>query len=165
MEILTERLLIRTLKDADYPDHVIYNVEAFAGDPKGLFNWLVSQYANMDIVNDVISLGIFERETGAYCGYVGAGKHVELEEPEIFYHLLPQKRGFGYATEAVIAVTKWVFETYKIPYLIGTVGVENKKSQNVLERSGYQFIARKISSSQADGKQSAYKYYRFYPAK
>ncbi len=162
MEILTERLIIRTLKDSDYPNHIINNVEAFYGDPKGLFNWLVSQYANMDIVNDVISLGIFLRQTGEYCGYAGAGKHIELNEPEIFYHLLPEKRGFGYATEAVIAVTKWAFENYNIHYLIGTVGVDNIKSQKVLKRSGYQFIDGRVSSKQAEGKESRYKYYRFY---
>lgn len=165
MQILTERLVIRTLKDIDYPDNIINNVDAFKNDPRGLFNWIVSQYANMDIINDIISLGIFERGTSAYCGYVGAGKHAELNEPEIFYQLLPLKRGFGYAAEAVIAVTRWVFENYKIPYLIGTVGVDNIKSQKVLERSGYQFIERKTALTPEDGKQSEYKYYRFYLTK
>lgn len=99
MQILTERLVIQTLKDIDYPDNIINNVDAFKNDPRGLFNWIVSQYANMDIINDIISLGIFERGTSAYCGYVGAGKHAELNEPEIFYQLLPLKRGFGYAAD------------------------------------------------------------------
>ncbi|WP_229750777.1 GNAT family N-acetyltransferase, partial [Paenibacillus nasutitermitis] len=65
---------------------------------------------------------------------------------------------------AAIAVTKWVFEYYKIPYLIGTVGVDNIKSQKVLERSGYQFIDFRTSlMQQPEGKLSDYKYYRFYP--
>ncbi|WP_229750185.1 GNAT family N-acetyltransferase, partial [Paenibacillus nasutitermitis] len=65
---------------------------------------------------------------------------------------------------AAIAVTKWVFEYYKIPYLIGTVGVDNIKSQKVLERSGYQFIDYRTSlMQQPEGKHSDYKYYRFYP--
>lgn len=30
------------------------------------------------------------------------------------------------------AITAWALENYKIPYLIGTVGVDNIKSQKVL---------------------------------
>lgn len=163
MELITERLLIRTLREADYPDHMIQNVEAFQGDPSGLFHWIVSQYETMDIENGVISLGIFERETGDYCGYVGAGRHVELQEPEIFYYLLPQKRGRGYAAEAAGAVTRWVFEAYQIPYLIGTVGVENLDSQKVLEKNGYQFVEYKVSALPSESKSPDYKYYRCYP--
>ncbi|SDW08789.1 GNAT family N-acetyltransferase [Paenibacillus sp. CF384] len=165
MELITERLIIRTLENTDYPNSVINNVDSFANDTRGLFNWIVSQYDNMDIVNDIISLGVFLRETGEYCGYVGAGKHAELQEPEIFYEFLPEKSGFGYASEAAIAVTKWVFENYEIPYLIGTVGVDNMKSQRVLERSGYQLIDYRTSlMPQPEGKHSDYKYYRCYPA-
>lgn len=66
----------------------------------------IAQYVNMDIVNDLISLGIFDKKTGELYGTVGAGKHDDLHEPEIFYELLPEHIGYGYATEAVNAVTK-----------------------------------------------------------
>jgi RimJ/RimL family protein N-acetyltransferase len=55
----------------------------------------------MDIINCLISFGIFDRETGELFGTAGAGRHDDLNEPEIFYQLLPQFRGNGYATEAV----------------------------------------------------------------
>lgn len=73
--------------------------------------------------------------------------------------------GHGYVTEAVKAVTKWAFENYEIPYLIGTVEVSNMKSQKVLERCSYQFIDERTLLVHAEGIQYRFKYYRFYPAK
>jgi RimJ/RimL family protein N-acetyltransferase len=132
------------------------------GGAKEFLNWLISQYKNMDIVNDLISLGIFDKKTGELFGTIGAGKHDDLHEPEIFYKLLTEHRGFGYATEAVKAVTKWVSENYKIPYLIGTVGIDNIKSQKVLERCNYQYIEDRTLLVHVEGKQYNFKYYRFY---
>lgn len=72
----------------------------------------------MDITNGLLSFGFFE----------------------IFYHLLPEHRGYGFATEAVKEVTGWALENYNIEYLIGTAATDNFKSQHVLERCGYQFV-------------------------
>ena len=132
------------------------------GGAKQFLEWLISQYANMDIVNDLISLGVFDKRTGALLGTVGAGKHDDLHEPEIFYELLAENRGYGYATEAANALTKWVFENYTIPYLIGTCAVDNVKSKNVLERCGYQFIDERTLLVHVEGKQYDFKYYRYY---
>ena len=76
-----------------------------------------------------------------------------------------KRQGHGYVTEAVKAVTKWAFENYEIPYLIGTVEVSNMKSQKVLERCSYQFIDERTLLVHAEGIQYRFKYYRFYPAK
>ncbi|MDF2686885.1 MAG: hypothetical protein K0S55_2068 [Clostridia bacterium] len=167
MELLTERLIIRDLNVSDLPEFekTLNEIQlSCMGGAKGFLIWLISQYTNMDIVNDLISLGVFDKKTGALLGTVGAGKHDDLHEPEIFYELLPENRGYGYATEAVKALTKWVFENYKIPYLIGTTGVSNLKSQKVLERCGYQFIDDRTLLVHVEGKQYDFKYYRFYPS-
>lgn len=166
MEVLTKRLIIRSLTDSDFPEfeRTLNEIQRTCmGDAKSFFNWLIAQYVNMDIVNDLISLGIFDKITGELLGTVGAGKHDDLHEPEIFYELLPEHRGYGYATEAVNAVTKWVFENYTIPYLIGTAGVDNIKSQKVLERCGYRFIDERTLLVHVEGKRYDFNYYRFYP--
>jgi RimJ/RimL family protein N-acetyltransferase len=119
----------------------------------------------MDIVNDLICLGIFDKDNRALYGTAGAGKHDDLHEPEIFYMLLPEARGNGYATEAVKAITDWVFENYKIPYLIATAAVDNLPSQKVLERCGYQFVDNRTLLVHVEGNRYDFKYYRFYPAK
>lgn len=132
------------------------------GSAKNFFNWIISQYTNMDIINGLISFGVFSKETAELLGTAGAGKHDDLHEPEIFYQLLPGHRGNGYATEAVGTITKWALDNYKIPYLIGTVETNNIKSQKVLERCGYRFIDERTLLVHVEGKQYNFMYYRFY---
>ena len=166
MELLTNRLLIRALQESDFPafKKTLNEVQSTCmGSPKAFFDWIVSRYAAMDIENSLVSLGIFHRETGEFLGTAGVGDHDDLHEPEIFYELLPEHRGHGYATEAAKAVVEWAFEKYKLPYLIGTAGVENLKSQKVLERCGFQFIEAKTLLVHVEGKRYDFKYYKLYP--
>lgn len=86
------------------------------------------------------SLLEFLKSNRKFIGTIGVGKHDDLHEPEIFYNLLAEYRGYGFATEAAKEVTGWALENYNIPYLIGTAVVDNVKSQHVLERCGYQFV-------------------------
>jgi RimJ/RimL family protein N-acetyltransferase len=166
MELLTERLLIRNLKNTDFLEFekTLNNVQKTCmGSAEHFFNWIISQYTNMDVINGLISLGIFNKQTGVLLGTAGAGKHDDLHETEIFYELLPEHRGNGYAMEAVKAITNWIFENYKVPYLIATAGVDNVSSQKVLERCGYQFIDDRTLVVHIEGKKYDFKYYRFYP--
>ncbi|MPM00978.1 hypothetical protein SDC9_47215 [bioreactor metagenome] len=166
MELLTERLAIRNLNDNDFPEfeHTLNEVQRTCmGGPKEFFNWIISQYKQMDIANDLICFGIFDKEHGKLYGTAGAGKHDDLHEPEIFYMLLPEARGNGYATEAVKAITSWVFKNYKIPYLIATASVDNMPSQKVLERCGYKFIENRTLLVHVESKKYDFKYYRYFP--
>lgn len=108
----------------------------------------------------MLSFGIFERQTEKFIGTIGAGDHDDLHEPEIFYHLLPEYRGYGFATEAAKAVTKWALENYDIEYLIGTAGIDNIKSQRVLERCGYRFINVRSPLVHVTNERYDFKYYR-----
>lgn len=66
MKILTERLIIRDLCEADYPEfeRILNDVQkACLGNGKGFLNWLISQYSALDITNGLLSFGIFERQT------------------------------------------------------------------------------------------------------
>ncbi len=166
MELQTQRLFIRPLAESDFPafEKTLNQVQKTAlGSAKGFFDWITAQYEKMDILHGLISLGVFDKNTGELLGTAGAGRHDDLGEPEIFYHLLPEHRGRGYATEAARAVTSWAVESYRLPYLIGTAGVENIKSQKVLERCGYRLIDTRTLLVHAEGKQYDFKYYRFYP--
>lgn len=168
MKILTERLMIRELCEADYPqfERTLNDVQKSCfGSGKGFLDWLISQYPAMDIINGSISFGIFERSTGTLMGTIGAGKHDDLHEPEIFYYLLAEYRGCGFATEAVKAVTEWALENNHIPYLIGTVAVDNVKSQRVLERCGYQLVDTRSLLVHVTNERYAFKYYRYYNTK
>ncbi len=168
MLISTERLIIRELCESDYPEfeRTLNEVQKSCfGSGMGFLNWLISQYAAMDIINGLISFGVFDKQSKKLVGTTGAGKHDDLREPEIFYYLLPEYRGYGYATESVKAVTQWAIEHYDIQYLIGTVDVENVKSQHVLERCGYQFVDIRSLLVHATNERYNFKYYRYYSAK
>ena len=164
MRVLTERLIIRNLCKADYPEfeRTLNDVQKSCfGSGKGFLNWLISQYSAMDITNGLLSFGIFERQTGKFIGTIGVGEHDDLHEPEIFYHLLPECRGYGFAAEAAKEVTKWALENYPIEYLIGTVAIENVKSQHVLERCGYQLVGVRSLLIHVTNERRDFKYYRY----
>lgn len=166
MEIYTDRLLIRCLESSDFPEfeRTLNDIQrSCMGSARAFFDWIVAQYKHMDIINGLISLGIFDKNSGKLLGTAGAGRHDDLHEPEIFYYLLPEHRGFGYATEAAKAVTDWACENYPIPYIIGTAACDNIKSQRVLERCGYKYAEDKTLLVHVEGKSYDFKYYRFYP--
>ncbi len=168
MMLLTERLIIRNLCETDYAEFErILNEEqksAF-GSGKEFLNWVISQYATNDIIHGLLSFGIFERQTEKFVGMVGVGDHDDLHEPEIFYHLLPEQRGKGFATEAAKAMTAWALENYDIEYLIGTVSVDNVKSQHVLERCGYEFIEVRSLLVHVTNEKNDFMYYIYYKDK
>lgn len=85
----------------------------------------------------------------------------DLCEAEIFYHLLPEHRGYGFATEAAKEVTGWALENYHIEYLIGTAAIDNIKSQHVLERCGYQFVEVRSLLVHVTNERYDFKYYRY----
>lgn len=164
MHRVTERLLIRDLCEADYPafERILNDVQKSCfGSGKGFLNWLISQYAAMDITNGLLSFGIFERKTNRFIGTVGVGDHDDLHEPEIFYHLLPEYQGHGFATEAAKEITGWALESYPIDYLIGTAGVDNVPSQHVLERCGYRFVEVRSLLVHVTNERYDFKYYRY----
>ena len=69
-----------------------------------------------------------------YCGLIiGRGS---VDEPEIAYEVLPQFRGYGYATEAAGAVIEAAIATGR-NRLWATVGSWNAPSLRVLEKHGF----------------------------
>lgn len=160
----TERLIIRDLCEADWPEfeRTLNDVQKSCfGSGKGFLNWLISQYPAMDITNGLLSFGIFERQNEKLIGTIGVGDHDDLHEPEIFYHLLPEYRGYGFAVEAAKEVTRWALETFDIAYLIGTAATDNIKSQYVLERCGYQFVEVRSLLVHVTNERYDFRYYRY----
>ncbi|MCH9613399.1 MAG: hypothetical protein SP1CHLAM54_03990 [Chlamydiia bacterium] len=83
---------------------------------------------------------IQEKKDGAFIGYGGICHlaHDERDpELEIGYHLLPDYRGLGYATELSKALVDYGFGVLKAPYLVGIANHDNAKSLHVLEKVGF----------------------------
>ncbi len=168
MELSTKRLTIRLWEEDDYPgfERTLNDVQKTCmGSGRAFFDWIRSQYGAMDVRNGLISMGIFDQTTGELYGTVGAGRHDDLGETEIFYSLLPEHRGHGYATEAAKAVTAWAAETYDLPYIIGTAGADNVPSHRVLERCGYEFVDERSLLVHVTGARYDFRYYRYYAKK
>lgn len=168
VNIQTQRIIIRELCDSDYPEFetTLNDIQKNVfGSGKGFMDWCISQYANMNIKEGLLSYGMFNKDTKHLMGSIGVGRHDDLNEPEIFYYILPEYRGKGYTTEAAMAITQWAFETFDIPYLIGTASVDNIKSQKVLERCGYQLVDTRTLLVHAKNESYEFKYYRRYPDK
>jgi len=169
MRIETDRLIIRPFiyddlpafkKLLDIPEVTGWGMQKDRAED--FLNWYITNYDNMDIIAGIVCFGVFDK-SGNVLGAVGAGEHDDLHETEIFYNLLPEARGNGYATEAVKAVTNWVFANYHIPYIIGTVKTDNIPSQRVLEHCGYQYVENITLLVHIEGKSYDFKYYRYNP--
>ena len=169
MNIETDRLIIRPFEEADLLEfEKLLDIKEVPGwvmqkdRSREFLAWHISNYRNMDIINGIVCLGIFDKIKGCVLGAVGVGEHDDLHEVEIYYNLLENARGYGYATEAAKAVTEWAFRTYNIPHLIGTAASDNIPSQRVLERCGYKFIDEQKLLVHITNKTYIFKYYRCY---
>ncbi|WBW95634.1 GNAT family N-acetyltransferase [Oceanirhabdus sp. W0125-5] len=176
LPIETERLIIRKWREEDFQSYNFLCQESIRGhffdgwameedDAKNFFHWQLSKYENMDPIGDIIGLAIIEKSTGKIVGHGGIGKHDDVDETEIFYGIVKAYRGKGYATEASRGITSWALDTFSIPYIIGTVGLDNIESQKVLERSGYNFIEEQNHNVSVLEKSFDFKYYRCYGSK
>lgn len=170
MKLITERLIIRTFEEADLAEfEKLLDIPEVPGwqmqknRSLDFLRWQISNYKAMDIIKGAVCLGCFEKESGRIVGAAGAGEHDDLGETEIFYQMLPEERGKGYATESAETITKWALENYELPYVIGTAAVDNIPSQRVLEKCGYKLIDVRTLLVHITNKEYEFKYYKCYP--
>jgi diamine N-acetyltransferase len=83
-----------------------------------------------------------QQKDGTKIGFIGTHLNGALE---IGYALIPSKRGKGYGTEAVQIMLDYLFMSKDIVRVQAQTNSENKSSQRVLEKTGFQKegVARK----------------------
>lgn len=85
---------------------------------------------------------LVRREDRTVVGEVGfhapAGPDGEVE---VGYSVVPSARGRGYATEAVIGLVGWAFETAGVKRVVGRCLKANAASARVLEKAGFRLRA------------------------
>lgn len=147
----SERLIFRNLEEADI-DHWIpffKDEEALAyvgmlsGPFKGLSNperakaW-ITKSINRRKNGMFGQLAVTEKETGLF---LGLGGIIYREEPEAYgewevaYSLLPEARGFGYATELARYFRDWAFANSRVESVVSFVHINNVASQRVTEKN------------------------------
>ncbi len=167
MSIKTKRLEIRKFVKEDLKDFKkLLDIPEVPGwqmqreRAEDFLQWHIGKYKKMDVISDVVCFGLFEKESGEIIGAAGLGEHDDLHETEIFYHLLPDKRGSGYATEAAKAITLWGLTEYDLSYIVGTADEKNIASRVVLEKCGYELVDNRNLLVHITGEKHEFFYYR-----
>jgi ribosomal-protein-alanine N-acetyltransferase len=140
--IETERLLLRRPREAD-----VGSPPAWLSDPE-VMDWLGGVETPEEVVRlwldqwELFPTGKFlvrRRSDATVIGRVGANyydvqtwQRSAVGEPELGWALGREYWGHGYATEAALAVRRWL----RAPRVVSLITTENLRSQQVAQRLG-----------------------------
>ncbi len=144
--IQTERLILRSWRDADREPYAALNA-----DPEVMQHFptpLTRQESDASIDGHIASIAahgwgnfaVERRADGALLGHVGV-KPTEANlpfggDPELGWRLARHAWGQGYASEAARAVIAHAFERLRFGRVTAFTAIENLRSQAVMERIG-----------------------------
>ena len=150
-EFNTERLFIRRLYLDDFlvwerfladERATAYFPEEMRQNPReGALKWIEKQICRYrDHQGGLMAL--INRTTNEFVGQCGLNvQEVDAQqELEVGYHLLPEFWGYGYATEAAVAMKHLGFALTTVPRIISIIHKENIPSQAVARRNGMEVI-------------------------
>jgi len=147
----TPRLLVRTLRDADFPH--IYRMQS----DLDTMRYIRAPATDEQPVRERVAmwenyraqcpgLGVFALENksdGSFVGYVTA-RHVDFNpatgEYEVGYALASEWWGQGLASEIVPPLSQYLFEKSGAAHLVAFTDPDNIASQRVLLKSGYREV-------------------------
>jgi RimJ/RimL family protein N-acetyltransferase len=99
--------------------------------PEGVRDLLDFVIASYDSSDPVFALAIIDKETGVFMGSCGLSPLTDGEGVECYYSLLPKYWGWGFATEASLAMLYYAFEELKLPKVVAHMSEENTKAWRV----------------------------------
>ncbi len=108
---------------------------------EGRYNPVASQHSLAEFEKKYDTLGadekwfFIQKKDGTKIGFIGTHLFGELE---IGYALIPVERGKGYCTEAVAIMVDYLFLSRDRVRVQAATNTENKASQRVLEKAGFQ---------------------------
>jgi RimJ/RimL family protein N-acetyltransferase len=142
-----KNLNLRIVEKEDLP-----LVAEWFNDPNfsGRFDPIDSQQSRTEIEKKYGNLSseekwfIIEKKDGTKIGFIG--HFPDRSNLEIGYALIPSERRKGYGTEAVLVMVDYLFLSKNIVRIQAGTNIENKASQKILEKAGFQKegINRKI---------------------
>lgn len=144
--IETARLIIRrhTSDDADAFVEFMTDTEATRfldfepeqktpGGARELLDYIIASYETDD---PVFALAIIDKETGAFMGSCGLSRLTDQDGVECFYSLLPRYWGWGFATEAALAMLFYAFEQLNLDKVVAHMSAENTRAWSVARNIG-----------------------------
>lgn len=147
MELESERMLLKEIGWEDTPDihrlHSLPEVDAYntlglpesIAETKAVMEPLImaQQSANRKLYYWKVIL----KAKGKFIGIAGMNLSLDkFKSGELYYKLLPDSWGNGYATELAQLLIKSGFETFKLHRIEAGVATENTASIRVLEKAG-----------------------------
>ena len=145
----TERLILRQfcLSDADAMNRVFGDAEVMRfGDgvktAEWIHDWLCRCLEKYQQKSGIEPWAVVEKGSQEAIGYCGLFYFPDVcgqRETEIGFRLARAYWGRGYATEAVLAVRDYGFNTLRIPRLISMIDPQNIASIRVAEKAGMQY--------------------------
>lgn len=127
------------------PDEVWENVE----EAEETLEYLISRYGSSE---GPFVYPVIVKETQENVGYVQLCP-IENGNWEIGYHIAKQHTGKGYATEAVKAFLPLISEQVGISEVYGICLEENKASQAVMHKCGFETIFRGVGKYQNEDRE------------
>lgn len=123
--------------------------------------WVRSKYITSTRENIRVMLGMVLKESGKLIGMVGVGNKEEVNnEIEIAYFITEKMSNKGLVSEAVQAMSKWIFKKFDIDYLIAIVELDNYSSQRVIEKCGFTRIGKKMILNSGESEKKPFYYYK-----
>ncbi len=99
--------------------------------------WLESQEPNR-LAGRSLVMAIADTDADAVLGAIAARVNAITLTGSVGYWLTPSARGHGYTTMALRLLCSWLFETFELGRVELTTDPENRASQRVAERCGFQ---------------------------
>lgn len=100
---------------------------------RDLLNFIISSYATED---PVFALAIIDKETGAFMGSCGLSQLTDGSGVECYYSLLPRYWGWGFATEAGLAMLYYAFEELGLDKVAAHMSDQHTKAWSVARNLG-----------------------------
>ena len=139
--IQTERLILRPMTMADWPDYAALMMSERAihmdgpmGKAKawGMFCHDVAQWSLFGHG----ALMFDDRQSHACLGQVGINAGPLFPETELGWFVYSHAEGKGYAYEAACALRDWAFKVRQFESLVSYITLENQRSIRLAERMG-----------------------------
>lgn len=150
--LVTERLTLRPLRAEDAADvHAVWNDETYLRfAPVGLatagadltraLDWCTTRVEEQRRAGHGLSFAVEHTDQRQLVGHLALfGTNWTAMVTDIHYWTAPWWRGNGYATEAVVAVTRWALSEQGFARVGLRAVVDNVASRRVAEAAGFHF--------------------------
>jgi RimJ/RimL family protein N-acetyltransferase len=142
----TERLLLRSFREADLPHfaalHTDGEVMQFIGGApldRAVTDGIAAAAQHGFDTKGIGMIAVERRSDGAFVGMCGVSIEPWFPDLEVGWRLARQYWGEGYASEAAAAWLGYGFETLGAPRILAVADAPNRRSIAVMERIGMSF--------------------------